>query len=233
MYATLHIAAPKRNQAWFFDLNWFYAWTKWPFSEAGVVVFQCFVDWQFCRYFWHWTWQIAETMQFEGRSQRQAVLHARLQRIVEKSGSKEMAIFTVIQECKNQAEVRQLKLSTSFFEDSEEEKQQFNNVILSQFCPRANLLPWPKKSRQPRARGAGMWSLEHARVCVWLACCLNFFGQGSIILTGILASNRHLRHFFFFWPIFQLKTTFQLRNSGLSRVVHHALSLVNVNLQEG
>ena len=37
------------------------------------------------------------------------------------------------------------------------------------------LLPWPKKLRQPHARGTGAWSVEHARAYVWLAWMSKFF----------------------------------------------------------
>ena len=47
----------------------------------------------------------------------------------------------------------------------------------------ARLLPWPKKLRQRHARGAGAWSVEHARAYVWLAC-LSLFDQGSRSLIG-------------------------------------------------
>ena len=40
------------------------------------------------------------------------------------------------------------------------------------------LLPWPKKLKQPRARGTGAWSVEHAHAYVWLACLFQFFWPG-------------------------------------------------------
>ena len=40
------------------------------------------------------------------------------------------------------------------------------------------ILPWPKKLKQPRARGTGAWSVEHARAYVWLACLFQFFWPG-------------------------------------------------------
>ena len=41
-----------------------------------------------------------------------------------------------------------------------------------------HVLPWPKKLKQPRARGTGAWSVEHARAYVWLACLFQFFWPG-------------------------------------------------------
>ena len=42
--------------------------------------------------------------------------------------------------------------------------------------------PGQKKLRQPRARGAGAWSLEHARAYVWLACLSQFFLATLVVL---------------------------------------------------
>ena len=41
-----------------------------------------------------------------------------------------------------------------------------------------HILPWPKKLKQPRARGTGAWSVEHAHAYVWLVCLFQFFWPG-------------------------------------------------------
>ena len=73
---------------------------------------------------------------------------------------------------------------------------QANLVQMRKRAHHRELLPWPKKLRQLRARGTGAWSLEHARAYVWLACLSQCFLAGVVQLSNYHACNFQFKTYF-------------------------------------